>query len=172
MAFSLISLSGFVAARGTLEKSLTLELTVEMGKQQRTTTARSWIAAIALIAGLLTSFAAAAATWSGLSISGTPPVTASVGQLYGFQPYARSAYGLRIRYSISNAPSWTTFDTSTGRLLGTPSATGKFSNIVITASDGFSRTSLPPFSITVGGTSSTSLKLSGTPVVSVPAGTS
>jgi hypothetical protein len=158
--------------RARWESNLTLELTVELGKQTRTTTARSWIAAIALIAGLLTSFAASAATWSGLSISGTPPTTAAVGQIYGFQASARSAYNLRIRYSISNAPSWTTFDTSTGRLIGMPGVTGKFSNIVITASDGFSRTSLPAFSITVGGTTSTSLKLSGTPTPTVSTGTS
>jgi hypothetical protein len=83
------------------------------------------------------------------TITGTAATTASVGSVYTFQPTGADADGNSLGYSIQNRPSWATFSTSTGRLSGTPTATGTFGNIVITVSDGRASASLRAFSITV-----------------------
>lgn len=83
------------------------------------------------------------------TVSGTPATTARVGTAYSFQPSANDADDDTLAWSIENAPSWATFSTATGRLSGTPSATGTASNIVIRVSDGTASASLPAFSIAV-----------------------
>ena len=72
------------------------------------------------------------------TISGTPLTSAKTNQPYAFQPTASDPDGDKITFKVSNKPAWATFDTTTGRLAGTPSSssTGKFSNITIVASDG------------------------------------
>jgi hypothetical protein len=84
-------------------------------------------------------------------IKGTPAATATVGRAYSFQPSASDPSGLKLTFLIYDKPSWLTLDHSTGRLYGTPTAAdvGKDSHIGITASDGYRRTLLPSFSITV-----------------------
>jgi hypothetical protein len=84
-------------------------------------------------------------------ISGSPSSTAKVGTAYNFQPSASDADGQGLGFSIANKPSWATFDTSTGALKGTPTAShvGAQSNIVISVSDGTAQASLASFSITV-----------------------
>ena len=104
------------------------------------------------------------------TISGTPSTTASVGSTYTFQPSAADADGNTLGYTIANRPSWATFSTTTGRLTGTPTATGTFSNIVIGVSDGRVTTSLPAFTITVSGSTNRAPVISGTPARSVNAG--
>lgn len=104
------------------------------------------------------------------TISGTPSTTASVGSAYAFQPSAADADGNALGFSITNRPSWATFSTSTGRLSGTPTATGTFSNIVIRVSDGRVTTSLPAFTITVGNSTNRAPVISGTPARSVNVG--
>ncbi|GFE78161.1 hypothetical protein GCM10011487_01610 [Steroidobacter agaridevorans] len=104
------------------------------------------------------------------TISGTPATTATVGTAYSFQPSAADADGNTLGFSITNRPSWATFSTTTGRLSGTPTATGTFSNIVIRVSDGTTTTSLPAFSINVTNTANRAPVISGTPVKSVNAG--
>jgi hypothetical protein len=104
------------------------------------------------------------------TISGTPSTTASVGSAYSFQPSATDADGHTLGFTIANRPSWATFSTTTGRLAGTPTATGTFSNIVIRVSDGRVTTSLPAFTITVSNTSNRAPVISGTPARSVNAG--
>jgi hypothetical protein len=105
------------------------------------------------------------------TISGTPSTTAAVGSAYAFQPSAADADGNALGFSIANKPSWATFSTSTGRLSGTPTATGTFSNIVIRVSDGVATTSLPAFSIAVGSsTANRAPTISGTPARSVNVG--
>ena len=54
-------------------------------------------------------------------------------------------------FTINNQPSWASFNTSTGRLSGTPGAgdVGTYSNIRISVSDGTDSASLSAFSITV-----------------------
>lgn len=85
------------------------------------------------------------------TISGTPATTAPVGQAYSFTPSASDADGQALTFSITNRPAWATFNSSTGRLSGTPSSSnvGTTSGIVIRVSDGLVTTSLPSFSIQV-----------------------
>ena len=84
-------------------------------------------------------------------ISGTPPTSVRVGQLYSFQPVASDPDGDTVKFWIRNQPSWATFDKFTGRLRGTPAATdqGVYSAIVIAANDGTTNARLPQFSISV-----------------------
>jgi hypothetical protein len=106
------------------------------------------------------------------TISGTPVTTATVGTAYAFQPSASDADGNTLGFTITNRPSWATFSTSTGRLSGTPTATGTHSNIVISVSDGRATTSLPAFSINVGATANRAPVISGTPARSINVGSS
>jgi peptidoglycan hydrolase-like protein with peptidoglycan-binding domain len=84
------------------------------------------------------------------SINGVPATTTIIGNLYNFTPVASDQNGDTLTFSITNKPSWATFDTKTGKLTGTPTATGTFSNITIFVTDGkMGSLSLPTFSITV-----------------------
>ncbi len=95
------------------------------------------------------------------TISGTPAVSVDVNSAYSFQPTASDVdAGTILTYSIVNRPSWATFNTSTGRLSGTPTSAGTTSNIVISVGDGTVSTSLPAFSITVNGSASVQATLS------------
>jgi Putative Ig domain len=88
------------------------------------------------------------------TISGAPKTAVTVGTQYSFTPTASDSDGGIMTFSIQNAPSWATFNTSTGQLSGSPKATdvGATSNIVITVADGSATASLAAFSITVTGT--------------------
>lgn len=105
-----------------------------------------------------------------LPLPNTPPVLSGVaansvtaGSAYSFQPTAVDPNGLRMVFSISNAPSWATFNSSTGQLSGTPTAgnVGTYSNIVISASDGYLKGYLAAFSIAVKSSSGTTTSSSG-----------
>ena len=84
-------------------------------------------------------------------ISGTPAASVAALQSYSFQPTASDPNGLRIVFGVWNKPTWLSFDATTGRLSGTAPAAdvGVYSNIVITAYDGYSKAVLPAFAITV-----------------------
>lgn len=84
-------------------------------------------------------------------ISGNPPTAVTSGQAYTFTPTASDPDGQTLTFSISGRPNWANFNTTTGRLSGTPSSTqtGIYSSITISVSDGISSVSLPAFSITV-----------------------
>lgn len=98
-------------------------------------------------------------------ISGTPPTSVVVGTAYSFQPTASDPDGNALTYSITNAPAWATFSTTTGRLQGTPSAAnvGTYSNIVIRVSDGTASASLAAFNIAVVAVAGGSATLTWTP---------
>ncbi len=83
------------------------------------------------------------------TITGTPATTIVAGSLYSFTPVATDSNGDALAFSITNKPSWATFDSTTGQLTGTPTVAGVFSNILISVSDGKATTSLPAFGITV-----------------------
>lgn len=105
-------------------------------------------------------------------ISGTPPTTATVGTQYSFTPSATDAdSGSTLTFSITNRPSWATFSTTTGRLQGTPTAAGTFSNIRISVTDGQDTVSLPAFSIAVSNAANRAPTITGTPPSSVRQGT-
>lgn len=84
-------------------------------------------------------------------ISGTPSASVVAGADYSFAPTASDADGNPLGFSVSNKPSWATFNTSTGALTGKPTAqqAGTYGNIVISVSDGVVSRSLTAFSITV-----------------------
>ena len=79
-------------------------------------------------------------------------------------------------FAVGSRPAWASFSTSTGRLSGTPTVAGTFSNIRISVSDGKRTKSLPAFTITVAPASSTAPvvnrppTITGTPVTSARAG--
>jgi hypothetical protein len=84
-------------------------------------------------------------------ISGTPPTSVNAGQAYNFQPSASDPNGTTLSFSISNKPAWATFNSSTGRLYGTPGTAdiGTYAGIVISVSDGTTSVSLTAFTIGV-----------------------
>jgi hypothetical protein len=104
-------------------------------------------------------------------VSGTPSTSATVGTAYSFTPGVSDAENDRITWSIQNRPAWATFNTTTGRLSGTPTATGTASSIRISASDGFASTPLPTFSITVAGAANRAPSITGNPPTTAVIGT-
>jgi Putative Ig domain len=115
--------------------------------------------------------AGAASGHNWLQISGSPPPSVVAGTSYVFQPSVSARSGTEVSFSVTDKPDWATFSITTGRLSGTPTAaqTGTYSDIVISASDGSRRASLPAFSITVNA-ASTPPSISGTPATSVNVG--
>ncbi|MGE0030113.1 MAG: putative Ig domain-containing protein [Steroidobacteraceae bacterium] len=99
------------------------------------------------------------------TISGTPPTSLVVGQAYNFQPTASDPDGDALTFSIQNRPTWASFNSSTGRLNGTPGAgdVGQFTNVRITVSDGHAQASLNTFSIAVNQVAMGSVTLSWAP---------
>lgn len=99
------------------------------------------------------------------TISGTPLLSLVPLTAYTFQPTAADADGDALTFSITNMPAWASFNTTTGRLSGTPALTdvGTFANIVISVSDGKASASLPAFAIGVVATASGSAIVDWTP---------
>jgi len=120
-------------------------------------TVGGWLASAALALSIST------VTHAATTIEGTPTTSVAVDRYYGFQSWATDTDGRTVTYSITNKPSWATFDTQYGHLYGVPptSAGGTYAGIVISASDGVSQASLPAFTIEVTGGSSESGGSSG-----------
>lgn len=99
------------------------------------------------------------------TISGTPATSVTAGTAYSFQPTASDPEGDTLTYSIQKRPSWASFNTSTGRLSGTPaeSDAGSYADIVISVSDGKNTANLPAFMITVAKPSTGSATVQWTP---------
>lgn len=87
------------------------------------------------------------------TIAGSPLTGVVVGAPYQFQPTASDADGDALTFSIDNQPGWTTFDSATGKLSGTPATgdVGVRADVTISVSDGATVASLPPFDVTVTG---------------------
>jgi hypothetical protein len=83
------------------------------------------------------------------TLAGTAGTSVASGYSYRFVPRSSDPNGLRLVFAITNQPAWATFDSTTGTLSGTAGAVGTYANIVITAYDGWSKATLPPFNITV-----------------------
>lgn len=107
------------------------------------------------------------------TISGTPPTEVVQGERYTFTPTAADADGDALTFSITNRPSWATFDSATGRLSGRPGAgsAGRYENIVISVTDGTATASLAAFTITVTPPPNRAPTISGSPATSVQQGT-
>ena len=97
-------------------------------------------------------------------ISGNAATTATVDQLYTFQPNASDPDGDDLTFLIDNQPPWTTFDPDTGQLTGTPvqGQENVYADIVISVTDGNLMASLSPFSITVSQAATGSVTLTWT----------
>src|SRR5881394_2830038 len=105
------------------------------------------------------------------TISGSPPTTGSVGTLYTFTPTASDPdAGTTLTFSITNRPTWATFNAGTGQLSGTPTAAGTFASIAISVSDGQASASLAAFSIVVTQPNRPPT-ISGTPATTATVGT-
>ncbi len=104
-------------------------------------------------------------------IAGVPAAAVTLGAAYSFQPASSDADGNTLTFSIASKPSWATFNTSSGRLSGTPTAAATHSGIRISVSDGTTTASLPAFTITVQAAANRAPVISGTPLTSVVAGT-
>lgn len=115
---------------------------------------------------------AASTTNTAPSISGAPATSVQATKSYSFTPGARDAQNNPLKFSISNKPGWASFNSSSGRLSGTPTSAhkGKYSNIVIRVSDGSLSSALPAFSITVAGAPNTAPVISGTPATTAVTG--
>ena len=138
----------------------------------------SLIALAGAVCNIISANSAAHGWWhrDRVSIGGTPAVTVTAGQAYSFTPTAADPSGGALVFAIANRPPWASFDTSSGRLSGTPSGSdaGAYSNIVIAASDGTATGTLPAFSIQVlpgQTTQAPAPTISGTPPTTDLAGT-
>ena len=98
-------------------------------------------------------------------ISGQPPFSVRVGELYTFQPSASDPDGDALTFTATNLPPWASLDEATGRLTGTPDAVdqGSHESIRISVSDGRASASLGPFSIAVTQTANGAVTLSWLP---------
>jgi hypothetical protein len=99
------------------------------------------------------------------TISGSPPTSLRVDERYDFTPTASDPDGDELAFVVSNAPSWATFESGSGRLHGTPGAgdVGQFEQITIVVSDGAAEAALEPFSISVNQVANGSVTLSWNP---------
>jgi hypothetical protein len=115
--------------------------------------------------------AAAAASPTPPTISGTAATSVVAGHAYAFTPVAKGAAGSTLSFSIASKPSWATFSIATGELSGTPTPaqTGTYSNIVISVSDGTTKMSLAAFSVVVSA-ASVAPTITGTPATTVAVG--
>lgn len=109
-------------------------------------------------------------------LQGVPPSSVTVGANYSFRPSVASGNGV-VTFAIQGQPAWTSFDTSTGTLSGTPATgdVGLSGDITIIVSDGKITGTLGPFTIRVNPVTSppnTSVppSISGTPATTVTAG--
>ncbi len=115
-----------------------------------------------VLAALLTSTCLAAS--AAPDLSGTPRARVFATRHYVFQPEAVDP-GKTLRFSITHKPAWASFDPTTGRLYGKPTAqdVGTYSGIVIAAYDGEAMSELPAFEIVVQPASARSATLSWAP---------
>lgn len=111
-------------------------------------------------------------------ISGTPVLTLNAGSPYSFTPSVADPDGDALTFSITNKPTWASFNNNNGALTGTPTEAnvGMSGMITIEVSDSKASTQLAPFQIQVvssanpppGGNSAPTI--AGTPPTSATVG--
>ena len=146
-------LTGTPAAAGTAAN-----ITISVSDGKKTTSLRAFSITVAAATG----GGSGGAVNTAPKITGSPSTTATVGSAYSFQATGSDANNDALTYSIANKPAWATFSTASGLLSGTPTSSnvGTTSGIVIGVSDGKGGSaSLPAFSVTVSGATSTSADL-------------
>jgi hypothetical protein len=100
------------------------------------------------------------------TIQGSPGTSVAAGQAYSFQPSASDPDGDALTFTASNLPAWAAFNTSTGRISGTPTSAdiATYSHIRVTVSDGKGgAASTALFAITVTDLGTGTVTLSWTP---------
>jgi hypothetical protein len=121
-------------------------------------------------------------------ISGTPATTIAAGTAYSFTPTASDPDGQTLRFIMFNKPDWGVFDTTTGRLSGTPTLAqvGTRPDVYLGVTDGIETVWMPTWDITVTDPSGTTTPpstpsapasnqpptISGSPTTSLTAGSS
>jgi hypothetical protein len=102
------------------------------------------------------------------TITGAPSTLAQVGSTYSFAPAASDPDGDTLTFSITGRPLWASFNSTSGRLSGTPGLgdVGDYTGIVISVSDGGATDRLAAFTITVP-VSNAAPSISGTPPAQV-----
>ena len=103
------------------------------------------------------------------TISGMPATSVNEDSAYSFTPTAADVdSGDSLSFVISNMPTWASFNSATGQLIGTPTNddVGITSGIVIGVSDGTVTTNLAAFGLTVINTNDAPT-ISGAPATSV-----
>ena len=107
-------------------------------------------------------------------IRGNAPRVVKVGVDYAFTPEAMDPDGDPLSFSISNEPTWLTFDSSNGRISGVPllGNEGTYNDIEVAVNDGQVSTMLPRFSISVEPNTTPNMppEIDGTPATSVTVG--
>ncbi|MBB1441504.1 hypothetical protein H5202_23390, partial [Shewanella sp. SG41-4] len=102
-------------------------------------------------------------------ISGSPATSVNEDSVYSFTPsVSDDDSGDSLSFSITNKPTWASFNVATGLLSGTPTNAdvGTTSGIVISVNDGTVTTALSAFSISVANTNDAPV-ISGSPATSV-----
>ena len=104
-----------------------------------------------VILGNLAGIAPAAAQNAAPVISGSPPTSAIVAQLYDFRPIATDANGDALSFRAYALPRWARFERRTGRVYGTPGRRdiGTSRIITISVSDGSLSSALAGFTVQV-----------------------
>ena len=99
------------------------------------------------------------------TISGNPQPAVMMGDNYSFTPTASDPDGDTLTFTVQNLPSWASFDSANGSMIGHPSLgdVGLYSQIIITTSDGTDTASLSAFSVEVSQAALGSMTLSWTP---------
>jgi hypothetical protein len=98
----------------------------------------------------------------GLTITGTPPSTGTVGTAYSFTPTTTGGTTPYTFAQTGTRPPGINFNTSTGVLSGTPTTPGTYSGLSITVTDAASNhayLSANPFTITISAGGCTTGKL-------------
>ena len=159
----------FSVSAGTLPPGLTLSTA---GTISGTATAAGLFPGIQVSVAdrdgrLASSASFAIAVYAPLTISGTAPETAVVGQAYAAQ-FAGAGGHAPYLFAIAGAlPDGLTFDAASGKLSGTPTVAGTFTGLTVSVADADGRsTPALPFSISVTG----GLAVAGTPPTSVVQG--
>ncbi|WP_108064300.1 putative Ig domain-containing protein [Poseidonibacter lekithochrous] len=101
-------------------------------------------------------------------IVGNPVNIVNEDNSYSFTPTASDINSANLTYSITNKPSWATFNTASGELSGTPvnEHVGVTNNIIISVTEGSDTVSLPAFNLTVNNVNDNPT-ISGTPVTTI-----
>lgn len=99
------------------------------------------------------------------TISGSPTLSVSPGEIYDFTPEASDPEGQSLAFTIARKPRWAEFSATTGRLTGRPEPgdVGVYSDIAISVSDGKTTAALPSFDLAVDQAGDGSVTLSWLP---------